>query len=220
MGAIPTNNIMLRARAFVGCHQVGASCSVIRAPATLMTRNASIAKYFETAAANDNKTSMFATLGKGTFYEPYGSFDAQRKKISTNLVGIDVVPDARERLIRQAQEILRCIALDIPPTAQYRINVERTFRFRLRIAQEVEDIYELEQTIRCGQVEELLRQGESELKLISKMREWRPWEASEESIKELEQEAESLRQTLIRRNCEFTEYFLDKSPHTHVPLTK
>ncbi len=55
-------------------------------------------------------------------------------------------------------EILEAVSHGIPPWAQYRINVERIYSYRLKCAQSVSDIIELEQTIRNGQIEELLRQ--------------------------------------------------------------
>lgn len=50
------------------------------------------------------------------------------------------------------------------------------FKERLKIAQENLDPRDIERLIDCGQIEELIIQGEKELSLIPDMREHKPWD--------------------------------------------
>eukprot|EP00299_Pterocystis_sp_00344_P005744 c17483_g1_i1.p1 GENE.c17483_g1_i1~~c17483_g1_i1.p1 ORF type:complete len:202 (-),score=39.31 c17483_g1_i1:18-623(-) len=167
-------------------------------------RQLSIARFFDKVVTE----SHVATPGR--VYTSYGSFDEYGHKTSTNIVGITVEPNARQVIQDQAREILEEVSRGIPETAQYRINVERTYRFRLKCAQQIEDIAQLEEAIRAGQAEELIAQGQNELKLIREMRKWRPWETTPEELKEHIEGADYVRQTLRNRACEHTEVFLGK----------
>jgi len=97
-----------------------------------------------------------------------------RVKESTGIVGLDVVPNAREALISLYTKTLNEIKA-VPENEGYRKAVESFTNHRLRVCQEEEDWEQIEKRIGCGQVEELIEEAQDELKLIGKMIEWDPW---------------------------------------------
>merc|ERR1740130_1290649 len=103
-------------------------------------------------------------------------------KATTNLVGLDVVPNAPEvlsTLYTQQLEDLKAI----PSTAEYRINVEKIANYRLKLVAE-KDSTDVDAAINAVeaevglQVEEMIKEAEAELRLIPKMAEWKPWESA------------------------------------------
>eukprot|EP01113_Clastostelium_recurvatum_P008533 TRINITY_DN1403_c0_g1_i1.p1 TRINITY_DN1403_c0_g1~~TRINITY_DN1403_c0_g1_i1.p1 ORF type:complete len:128 (-),score=29.38 TRINITY_DN1403_c0_g1_i1:47-397(-) len=96
-------------------------------------------------------------------------------KRSTGLVGLAVVPNAREVLSKLYQQTLKEIRI-IPQGAYYRQHVEDFTKFRLGVVEKETDIRTIEGTIKAGQVEELIVMAKNELFLIPKMAEWKPWE--------------------------------------------
>eukprot|EP00271_Cylindrocystis_brebissonii_P013313 TRINITY_DN33055_c0_g1_i1.p1 TRINITY_DN33055_c0_g1~~TRINITY_DN33055_c0_g1_i1.p1 ORF type:complete len:144 (+),score=31.22 TRINITY_DN33055_c0_g1_i1:210-641(+) len=106
-------------------------------------------------------------------------------KESTGLVGLDVVPNAREVLIQLYNDTLKAVQV-IPSAAAYRQNVEKFTQYRLRVCEEQQEWEAIEKEIACGQVEELICQAKDELELIPKMAEWKPWETPEGSTVPLE----------------------------------
>jgi len=99
-------------------------------------------------------------------------------KETTGLLGVDVVPNAREVLIGLYHQTLQAVQT-MPEHAVYRQNVEKFTNYRLQVCQETEDWEEIEKKVGCGQVEELILQAKDELELIPKMAEWKPWEVPE-----------------------------------------
>ncbi|CAL4939099.1 unnamed protein product [Urochloa decumbens] len=99
---------------------------------------------------------------------------ARAVKDTTGIVGLDVVPNAREVLIGLYTRTLKEIE-SVPKDEGYRKAVESFTNHRLQICQEEDDWKRIEDRIGCGQVEELIEEAEDELKLISKMIEWDPW---------------------------------------------
>ncbi|KAK6925881.1 NADH dehydrogenase [ubiquinone] 1 alpha subcomplex subunit 5 [Dillenia turbinata] len=97
-----------------------------------------------------------------------------RVKETTGIVGLEVVPNAREVLISLYNKTLKEIKA-VPEDEGYRKAVESFTRHRLQVCQEEEDWGQIEKRIGCGQVEELIEEAQDELKLISKMIEWEPW---------------------------------------------
>ena len=89
-------------------------------------------------------------------------------KDTTGLVGLDVVPNAREVLIGLYNETLNAVKV-IPENAVYRQNVERTTRYRLSICEQERDWEAVEAKVNAGQIEELIEQAKDELTLIPKM---------------------------------------------------
>ena len=68
-------------------------------------------------------------------------------------------------------------ASDMPPTAQYRINVEKIARYRIAAAQEnLDDPEKVEELCNCGQVEELVVQADNEMKVMDMYLRNRWWE--------------------------------------------
>ncbi|XP_065834841.1 NADH dehydrogenase [ubiquinone] 1 alpha subcomplex subunit 5-like [Oscarella lobularis] len=96
-------------------------------------------------------------------------------KKATGLVGLAVVPNAREALISIYQRTLQALST-IPKEAAYRKNVEEITNDRLKVVEKESNVETIESKIGAGQVEELLKQAEGELNLVSKMKEWKPWE--------------------------------------------
>ncbi|XP_010279057.1 PREDICTED: probable NADH dehydrogenase [ubiquinone] 1 alpha subcomplex subunit 5, mitochondrial [Nelumbo nucifera] len=95
-------------------------------------------------------------------------------KETTGIVGLDVIPNAREVLISLYTKTLKEIRA-VPEDEGYRKAVECFTRHRLNVCQEEEDWEKIEKRIGCGQVEELIEEAKDELKLISLMIEWDPW---------------------------------------------
>jgi NADH dehydrogenase (ubiquinone) 1 alpha subcomplex subunit 5 len=93
---------------------------------------------------------------------------ARAIKETTGIVGLDVVPNAREVLIGLYTRTLKEIE-SVPKDEGYRKAVESFTKHRLQICQEEDDWKRIEDRIGCGQVEELIEEAEDELKLIAKM---------------------------------------------------
>lgn len=89
-------------------------------------------------------------------------------KDTTGIVGLDVVPNAREVLINLYRKTLEEIKA-VPEDEGYRKAVETFTRHRLSVCQEEEDWEMIEKRLGCGQVEELIEEAQDELKLIGHM---------------------------------------------------
>ncbi|CAI5951916.1 unnamed protein product, partial [Closterium sp. NIES-65] len=96
-----------------------------------------------------------------------GALFAQAKE-STGIVGLDVVPNARQVLIGLYNQTLSAVQV-IPQEAVYRQNVEALTRQRLAVCEEEQEAEQIEARVQCGQVEELIEQAKDELELIPKM---------------------------------------------------
>ena len=91
-----------------------------------------------------------------------------RVKETTGIVGLEVVPNAREVLIGLYNKTLKEIQT-VPEDEGYRKAVESFTRHRLKVCQEEHDWEAIEKSLGCGQVEELIEEAKDELKLIAKM---------------------------------------------------
>lgn len=91
-----------------------------------------------------------------------------RIKQTTGIVGLDVVPNAREVLIGLYSKTLNEIQ-KVPEDEGYRKAVESFTNHRLKVCQEEEDWEKIESRLGCGQVEELIEEAQDELKLIGYM---------------------------------------------------
>ena len=91
-----------------------------------------------------------------------------RVKQTTGIVGLDVVPNAREVLIELYSKTLKEIQA-VPEDEGYRKAVESFTRQRLQVCREEEDWEAIEKRLGCGQVEELIEEARDELTLIGKM---------------------------------------------------
>merc|ERR1711990_931225 len=67
-------------------------------------------------------------------------------KATTNLVGLDVVPNAPEVLSGLYAQTLDSLKT-IPSTAEYRINVEKVTNYRLKVVTEKQSIDDIENTV-------------------------------------------------------------------------
>ncbi|URD79786.1 NADH dehydrogenase (ubiquinone) 1 alpha subcomplex [Musa troglodytarum] len=122
--------------------------------------------------------------------------EAGKVKETTGIVGLDVVPNAREVLVSLYNRTLKEIQA-VPQDEGYRKAIESFTRHRLQVCQEEEDWEVIEKRIGCGQVEELIEEAQDELKLIAKMiamgltsaelvmllleeKEWDPWGVPED----------------------------------------
>ncbi|KAJ2611065.1 hypothetical protein H4S08_003336 [Coemansia sp. RSA 1365] len=102
------------------------------------------------------------------------------QKVTTGIVGLPVNPTARTQLIGLYKKTLDELKTKIPEKAVYRQSVEAITAHRLKVAEENEDASVIEKLVNAGQIEELVCQAEDEIKLISKMAEWKAWEPLEE----------------------------------------
>ncbi|RWW00704.1 hypothetical protein GW17_00036310 [Ensete ventricosum] len=93
---------------------------------------------------------------------------AKKVKETTGIVGLDVVPNAREVLISLYTRTLKEIQA-VPQDEGYRKAVESFTRHRLQVCKDEEDWEAIEKRLGCGQVEELIEEAQDELKLIGKM---------------------------------------------------
>ncbi|KAJ2760819.1 hypothetical protein IWQ57_006205, partial [Coemansia nantahalensis] len=99
---------------------------------------------------------------------------------STGIVGVPVNPAARARLLELYSTTLAEVKAKIPAAAVYRQSVEAVTAHRLKIVESNDDPAAIEQLVNAGQIEELVGQAEDELRLVSRMAEWKPWEPLEE----------------------------------------
>ncbi|KAK8964527.1 hypothetical protein KSP40_PGU003004 [Platanthera guangdongensis] len=97
-----------------------------------------------------------------------GSMLMAKLKETTGIVGLEVVPNAREVLISLYKRTLTEIKA-VPEEEGYRKAVESFTNHRLRVCEEEQDWEVIEKRIACGQVEELIEEAQDELKLIAKM---------------------------------------------------
>ncbi|XP_075456013.1 NADH dehydrogenase [ubiquinone] 1 alpha subcomplex subunit 5 [Ascaphus truei] len=96
-------------------------------------------------------------------------------KKTTGLVGLAVSQNPHERLRILYTKILATLQT-IPKDAAYRKYTEQIVNERFNIVQTETDLQKLEDRLKCGQIEEIVLQAESELYLARKMIEWKPWE--------------------------------------------
>jgi NADH dehydrogenase (ubiquinone) 1 alpha subcomplex subunit 5 len=101
----------------------------------------------------------------------------KRVKKTTGLVGIEVQPHGREILIKLYEKMLEELK-KLEPNVEFRIWMETLLKKRLKILYETEDVFEIEEKIGRGQIEELIIEAENQLKeFIPMMIKERPWEA-------------------------------------------
>jgi NADH dehydrogenase (ubiquinone) 1 alpha subcomplex subunit 5 len=110
------------------------------------------------------------------------------RKVSTGLVGLDVIPTekARNILINLYTKTLDELNHGFPKNTPYRVAVEAFTTHRLKVVKEETDPLKIEQRINAGQLEELIEQARDELDVLAKMREWKPWEETPNQRVEVE----------------------------------
>mmetsp|Transcript_32968 Transcript_32968/g.38371 ORF Transcript_32968/g.38371 Transcript_32968/m.38371 type:complete len:150 (+) Transcript_32968:565-1014(+) len=81
-------------------------------------------------------------------------------------VGLKVDHDALSKIVTKYTALLEK-AQEMPPTAQYRINIEKLARYRINAATQFPDDPEMvEELCNCGQVEELVQQADEEMAVM------------------------------------------------------
>uniref|UniRef100_H2Y9N3 NADH dehydrogenase [ubiquinone] 1 alpha subcomplex subunit 5 n=1 Tax=Ciona savignyi TaxID=51511 RepID=H2Y9N3_CIOSA len=98
-------------------------------------------------------------------------------KISTGLVGIAVEANARHKL-KLLYENLVTVVSRMPSNTSYRTYTEEFANQQLHKLDTIKDDAELESAFGTGQLEEVLLQAKSELRLARKLETWKPWEGS------------------------------------------
>ena len=100
------------------------------------------------------------------------------QKSSTGIPGIPVVPRAREILIRIYERYMDMLA-QFESDAPYRTHMEKLTQERLAVLLSTSDVFEIEERIGCGQIEELIEHAEAEMRLAPFMLEHQPWKSSD-----------------------------------------
>eukprot|EP01116_Phalansterium_solitarium_P020788 TRINITY_DN6232_c0_g1_i1.p1 TRINITY_DN6232_c0_g1~~TRINITY_DN6232_c0_g1_i1.p1 ORF type:complete len:168 (+),score=52.88 TRINITY_DN6232_c0_g1_i1:38-541(+) len=95
-------------------------------------------------------------------------------KTETGFAGVEVVPDARERLVEVYTQTLEAIKA-VPADAAYRKAVEGLTKHRLQVTRTARELADIEEAFEGQQVEELLILAQEELALIPRMVEYKPW---------------------------------------------
>ena len=93
-------------------------------------------------------------------------------------------PDAVSNIVVSYQALLdRMAASDLPETAQYRVDVEKIARYRIKVAMEnPEDPDMVEDLCQCGQVEELIEQAKDEMEVLEMYLKERLWEQVDSTV--------------------------------------
>jgi len=78
--------------------------------------------------------------------------------------------------MRQLCDVRECIYFNATHTERVSSLFQLLTEERLNIVKTEPDVLKLEEKINCGQVEELIIQGQRELALARAMLQWRPWE--------------------------------------------
>jgi NADH dehydrogenase (ubiquinone) 1 alpha subcomplex subunit 5 len=99
-------------------------------------------------------------------------------------VGLPVDADAVPNIVVQYQALLdRMAASDMPETAQYRVDVEKIARYRIKVAMENPDDPDMvEDMCQCGQVEELVEQAKDEMIVLDMYLKERLWDQIDSNV--------------------------------------
>ncbi|CAL1532976.1 unnamed protein product [Lymnaea stagnalis] len=96
-------------------------------------------------------------------------------KLTTGLTGLAVAKHPHQTLRALYSKILSNLQ-KMPASAGYRKHTEQIINQRLGLVKAEAEVIKLEEKINCGQIEEVIKQAERELRLSRKMLEWKPWE--------------------------------------------
>ena len=86
-------------------------------------------------------------------------------KASTGYVGLPVEPDAKPILMSLYAQTLTALEA-VPPSAEYRKNMEGLIKGRLTVIEKTDDLIAIEAEIGCGQMEQMIESAKDELALI------------------------------------------------------
>lgn len=96
-------------------------------------------------------------------------------KTRTNLVGLDVVPDALPVLGGLCKQQLSAVQV-LPAQIPYRQDIEKFTNFLLTSIEGSKSVAEFEEKVGLGEIEEVIDMVKTEMELIPKYAEWRAWE--------------------------------------------
>eukprot|EP01087_Luapelamoeba_hula_P022981 TRINITY_DN8375_c0_g1_i3.p1 TRINITY_DN8375_c0_g1~~TRINITY_DN8375_c0_g1_i3.p1 ORF type:complete len:201 (+),score=41.92 TRINITY_DN8375_c0_g1_i3:19-621(+) len=120
-------------------------------------------------STNDNKNNA-EPIKRGPYDSIYRHEEpAEEVKESTEWVGLEVVPNAREVLIALYEKTL--VELSTLPKGQgYRSIAEKVTRDRMKVVKDNKKISEIEDIVDCGPVEMMIEHAQDELELIEVVR--------------------------------------------------
>ncbi|KAK4534349.1 hypothetical protein CDCA_CDCA01G0374 [Cyanidium caldarium] len=99
---------------------------------------------------------------------------------ATYPVGMQPDPEAATKLLQVYDQTLRTLET-LPADSVYRQNVEVVTRHRRGIvASAVDDRAAIERRIGVGHLEEVLEMARDELELVAHMKQWQPWQQSQD----------------------------------------
>jgi NADH dehydrogenase (ubiquinone) 1 alpha subcomplex subunit 5 len=110
---------------------------------------------------------------------------AVKAKDFTGLPGYPVEPKWRGKLLALYDQTLAATE-GIPASHPYRQSVEALTRHYAKVVTEAEDYEVVETSIGLGQVEQLIRMAENELKLIEDFKIWKTWEINEAMLDKMD----------------------------------
>ncbi|ODV91783.1 hypothetical protein CANCADRAFT_365 [Tortispora caseinolytica NRRL Y-17796] len=93
----------------------------------------------------------------------------------TGLTGIYAHPEPRPALLSIYTQTLKSLE-DIPKDSVYYNAVHNLTTHRKKVVEETESVSDIEQKLGDGLIEELLISADKELKLLERMKEFKPWD--------------------------------------------
>lgn len=96
-------------------------------------------------------------------------------KQSTRITGLAVSTNPHHSLSVLYGKILKAIE-GMPDSSAYKRHTKSLVDERLKLVNTIKDPVELEKQINSGQIEEVIKEAESEVVLARQMAEWKPWE--------------------------------------------
>jgi len=102
--------------------------------------------------------------------DPYDNPMAERESSKPNTGTLIPVEPWPRRKLKELYLFTLEFLKELPEDFGYRVLVEEMTRFRLKVVEEIEDIPTIEKNIGFGQVEDLIKQAQTEIKLIEFMK--------------------------------------------------
>ena len=96
-------------------------------------------------------------------------------KMSTGIAFLDVEPYPRMKLMKLYYLALAEID-QLPDDYGYKFLAREMTRFRMKVVDEHTQIWDIENKIASGLIEELIFAAHNEIKLLRLMKKWQPWE--------------------------------------------
>lgn len=132
--------------------------------------------FFLSLLLSTTKTSIVGYTDSRFFSDSGALPGVGKAKTSTGLVGLAVDHEAVSKIVIKYTALLQKAQL-MPPTAQYRINIEKICNHRIKAATQFPDDPEkVEDLCNCGQVEELVQQADDEMEVMEMYLKNKWWE--------------------------------------------